>query len=131
MNLTEKILAVLTETVKSPFKTSYVFQTGSRKVVLRRGGDYSGLDLSGLDLSGLDLRDITLKDVNLEHTNLARANLAGAHLENATLLDTNLTGAMLSGAFLDGAEIDFDTLRRALDADEISIDDIDLYKPGG
>jgi len=131
MNLAEKVIALISETVKSPLKTSYILKRGNERIVLHPGGDYSGIDLSELDLSGLDLRNINLQDVNLKRANLSRANLTGAHLEKADLSGANLSGTVLSGASLKGATIDLLSLRKAIDAAEFSIDDIDTFKTGG
>ncbi|MDP2241476.1 MAG: pentapeptide repeat-containing protein [Burkholderiales bacterium] len=129
MNLTKRITTLITETVSSPLKTSYIIKQGDRQVVLRPGGNYSGVDLSGLDLKGLNLNKVNLRGANLVGT-----NLANAHLEFADLSGANLSGAVMSGTHLNGATIDTESLRNAVfevAPAGISADSLDTLKIGG
>lgn len=106
MRLSKRIAAIVTETIRSPLRASYVVDKDGKQIVLRPGGNYVGADLSGLDLAG-----VRLAGANFTNANLAGVNLSGAHLEEANLAGANLTGAILSGAYLEGASLDLDAFR--------------------
>jgi uncharacterized protein YjbI with pentapeptide repeats len=100
MNLSKKIAAIVSETIRNPLSPSYVVDKNGKQIVLRPGGNYVGFDLSGLDLTG-----VRLTGVNFTNANLSGVNLSGAHLEEANLAGADLSGANLSGAHLEGANI--------------------------
>lgn len=109
MRITKKIGSLLEEIISHPTSASYILDKDGTKVVVRPGGDYSGVDLTGLNLKGLNLQG-----TNFQGANLSGVDFSGAHLEGSDLTKATLVGTVLSGAHLDGASFDTDGLTYAV-----------------